>query len=431
MSKKFSLGLLILILTASCKKVDVTFGNEGTEGDPDVSYFDNYTVDLATYKIDSFVTSTDSIFAIGHHMDSAFGSITAGSYAEVNLPAENSVKDKNVSFDSLVVILKPNGNYYGDTLTPFKITIHQLQEKIENDDEANTYFYNPRKFKFDPIPFGQTTVLVRPKRGTAIRIRLSDAFGQDLLKKFNDDDDSIQLQDNFLRYFKGLYLGTDTSFSKALYYFAPDSAGLIMRLYYKLNGPISQSKYLDFSFNNAKQYSQITYDHTGTNLAAFTPFKKQLKKSNLTGNKAYLHSNMGSYIKVSFPTILNIKELYPYIKIMRAELVIKPDRSTHSYPYELPSSLTLYSTDNNNRLNVIAGFGGLYVDDLYGEKTQYTYDITEFVANLIDEGKFSESALMITPSSGGVSNSQLERLIIDDQTLVGKGIQLKLYVLGL
>ncbi|MGZ8525363.1 MAG: DUF4270 family protein [Chitinophagaceae bacterium] len=429
MSKKISLGLLFLILAASCTKVDVTFGNKGTEGDPDVSYFDNYAAELATYKIDSFITSTDSVFTIGHHTDSAFGSITAGSYAEVNLPTENPVKDKNVSFDSLVVILKPNGSYYGDTLTPFKLTIHRLLEKIENEDEANTDFYNPRKFQFDPAPFGQTMVMVRPKRGTAIKVRLSDAFGQDLLMKFKDDDDSIQLQENFLRYFKGLYLGTDSLFSKAMYYFVPDSAGLIMRLYYKLNGPVAQSKYFDFSFNNAKQYNQITYNHAGTNLAAFTPFKKQLKKSNLTGNKAYLHSNIGCYIKISFPTILNIKELYPYIKIMKAELVIKPDLSTHSYPYELPTSLNLYSTDENNNLNTIAGAGGLYVDELYGEKTQYTYDITGFITDLINEGRFSESALMLTPSSG-VSDSRLERLVIDDQTL-GKGIQLKLYVLGL
>jgi len=429
MSKKITIILLIFFLAASCTKVDVTFGNDDTEADPDVSYFDDYAVELATYKTDSFITSSHSVFTIGHHTDLAFGSITAGSYAEVNLPTENPVKDKNVSFDSLVVILKPNGNYYGDTLTPFKIDIHRLLQKIENEEQTNIDFYNPRGIQFDPVLLGQTTVIVRPKKGTSIKVRLSDSFGQDLLMKFKNNNDSIQLQDNFLRYFKGLYLGTDSLFSKAMYYFVSDSSEMIMRLHYKLNGTIVQEKYFDFAFSTTKQFNQVTYNHSGTNLAVFTPFKKQLKNSSLTGHKAYLHSNMGSYIKINFPTILNIKELHPYIKIIKAELVIKPAPGTNSYPYKLPSSLNLYSTDQNNGLNEIVQTGGLYIDNLFGEKTQYTYNITEYITALINGGRFSTSALMLAPSSG-VSDSQLERLVVNDQTL-GKGIQLKLYVLGL
>ena len=73
--------------------------------------------------------------------------------------------------------------------------------------------------------------------------------------------------------------------------------------------------------------------------------------------------------------------------------------------------------------------GDLYIDDLYGEKTQYTFDITSFITHLINEGRFSELALMLVPASG-ISDSKLERLVVNDQTL-SKGIQLKLYVLGL
>jgi Domain of unknown function (DUF4270) len=429
MSNKNILILFIVIVSASCTKVDVTFGNDDLTGDPDISYIEDYPVELATYKIDSFITSSHSVFTIGHHTDSSFGTITAGAYAEVNLPSENPVKNKNVSFDSLVVILKPNGNYYGDTLTPFKINIHRLLENIENEEQANTDFYNPRKFQFNPVPFGQTIVTVKPKRGSAIKVRLSDSFGQDLLMKFKNNNDSIQAQEIFSRYFKGLYLGTDTSFTKAMYYFVSDSTEMIMRLHYKLNGATIQEKYFDFSFNTAKQYNQIVYNHTGTNLGAFTPFKKQLKKSSATGNKAYLHSNMGSYIKISFPSILNIKELHPYIKIIKAELVIKPSADTYSYPYLLPSSLNLYSTDENNGLNSLVQSGGLYIDNLYGEKTQYTYDITDYITDIISQGRFSTDALMLTPSSE-VSDKLLERLIINDQTF-NKGVQLKLYVLGL
>lgn len=434
MSKQNILILLITLVSTSCTKIDITFGNEDLEGDPNVSYFDDYPVDIATYKIDSFITSSHSVFTIGHHIDSAFGIVTAGSYCEVSLPSENPLRDQTVTFDSIVVILKPSGNYYGDTLAPFKIKVYRLLEKIEN--EENTNFYNPRRFQFDPFPLGQTTVYVKPKKGTTIKIRLADSFGQDLLTQFKNNSGLIQGENVFLDYFSGLYLGPDTVFNKAMNSFVPDSAGMIMRLHYKLNGTIMQEKYFDFPFNSAKQYNQISYNHTGTNLAIFTPFKKQVKTSSVTGHKAYLHSNLGSYIKITFPTILNIKELHPYIKVIKAELVISPSPGTVHYPYSLPSSLNLYTTDENNVLNAILAdndgqelTGNLYVDALYGEQTHYTFDITDFITRVISEGNFSKSALMLTPSSV-ISDSQFERFVLNDQTL-SKGIQLKLYVLGL
>jgi len=434
MSKQNILIFCIALVLTSCTKIDVTFGNENQEGDPNLSYVDDYPVDIATYKIDSFITSSHSVFTIGHHIDPDFGSVTAGSYCEVSLPSENPVRDQTVTFDSLVVILKTNGNYYGDTLVPFKINVHRLDQKIEN--EENTNFYNPRRFQFDPVPLGQTTVYVKPKKGTTIKIRLADSFGKDLLTKFRNNNDVIQGQSVFLDYFKGLYIGPDTVFDKAMNSFVPDSTGMILRLHYKLNGTILQEKYFDLPFNSAKQYNQISYDHTGTNLAVFTPFKKQLKASSVTGHKAYLHSNVGSYIKISFPSILNIKELHPYVKVMKAELVISSSPGTAHYPYSLPSSLNLYTTDENNVLNAIladndgqALTGNLYVDALYGEQTHYTFDITDFITKVINEGSFSKSALMLTPASV-ISDSQFERLVLNDQTL-SKGIQLKLYVLGL
>jgi hypothetical protein len=141
-------------------------------------------------------------------------------------------------------------------------------------------------------------------------------------------------------------------------------------------------------------------------------------------------------IKIGFPSILNLKELYPYIKVIKAELVIKPSSGTYSYPNRLPSTLHLYSTDNNNGLNVLFRddqqqplTGNLQIDKLYGEQTQYTYNVTSFISNLIEEGPFSKNALLLT-SPAGISASGFQRLIVNDQTLA-KSIQLKLYILGL
>lgn len=423
---------------SSCIKVPLPLSdNTATADDPNISYFDNYEIELSTYKIDSFPTSGTSIFTVGYHRDSLFGTVNCSAYAQIDLPSTNPLKNNTVSYDSLVLMIRPNGDYYGDSLIPFRIKAHRLLEKIANDDESNNSYYNPRDFLYDPLSIGSYTSTVRPKRRSTINIRLSDILGKELLLKLKNDNTDIQDNNRFVNYFNGICLTSDTTITNAIYYFKPDSANTIMRLHYHLTGTFSEQKYLDFPFSTPKQFNHIEYNHSGTNLSAFTPYKKQLKNSHLTGNKAYLHTNTGSFIKIRFPSILRLKELSPYVKVMKAELVIAPSPATFKYPYWLPNTLNLYTTDESNTLKFqladnffqLPLTGNLHIDELYGDKTKYTYDITSYINSLIEEGPFSKSALMLVPSTTALS-SELQRLVINNQSLT-KSIQLKLYLLGL
>lgn len=157
----------------------------------------------------------------------------------------------------------------------------------------------------------------------------------------------------------------------------------------------------------------------------------------MTANKAFLHSNVGTLIKISFPSILTVKDLHPYVKILKAELVIKPQSDSYRYPYKLPQQLNLYTTnDNNDLIGILKDASGqdnltgnLVNDKLFPEKTQYTFDITQYINSLLAEGRFSKSALMLSPTVL-YSDLETQRLIVSDQT-IDKTIQLKLYVLGL
>ena len=434
-SAAYLIACMLIVTLVACTKAELPFEDNAIDDDPNITVYTDYAVTLSTYKIDSFETTGDSVFTIGHHIDPDFGTIHASSYTELVIPT-NELHDKNVVFDSLVLMLNPNGHYYGDTMAPFKMSVHRLLENIENEEGDNSSFSNLRRFSFDPVALGQTTVTIRPNAGKPLMVKLSAALGQDILTRFRNNDDTIQTQAMFNRYLKGLYLDADSASSNALYYFRSDSTGLV-RLHYTLRGAIPESKYLDFPFNSAKQLNSIRYRHTGTNLAAFVPDKSAVKTSDLTGNKSYLNSNMGTYIKLNFPTLLSLKETHPYIKVLKAELVIKPSTESYQYPYRLPGSLYMYITDDENQATSVlmdatgqqAQSGNLAIDHLYGQSTQYSFDITSFINTVISEGQFSKSALMIEPGSGFTDASN-DRLILDDQTL-NNNVQLKLYVLGL
>jgi hypothetical protein len=433
---KFAIACICFLFALSCVKVPLPFEDNSLSNDPNISLYENYQVSLSTYKTDSFVTSGHGIFTVGHHKDPVFGTINGSAFAGVLLPASNTVKNQDVSFDSLVLILRPTAVYYGDTLMPVKFSVHRVLEPIENEDNADANFFNPRQFTFENAALGETITNVRPLRGNKIVTRLSDVLGQDLLRKFRNDNDTIRKQGEFERYLNGIHIKADSGVSQTLYYFRLDS-GNILRLHYTLNGAIPQEKYLDFPVNTQRQCNSLRHHHNGTDLSAFAPYKEQLKPSKVTGNKAFLNSNMGSIVKISFPTLLGLKETYPYVRVLKAELVIKPPMPFHKYPYRLPEQLYLYTTDDGNMLKALITdesgqspqTGRLVIDDLYGEKTQYSFDITAFINELINEGRFSKLALMLV-SPAGFSDTRPERLLLNDAE-TKKSVQLKLYVLGL
>ncbi|MEI9934217.1 MAG: DUF4270 family protein [Ferruginibacter sp.] len=423
--------------------MNVPFGSPAQNSDPNVSYFDTYQVSLQTLQIDSFITSGKQVFTLGYHNDPICGTIHAGSYAQLNLPAINTLLNQNVSFDSLQIILKPQGSYYGDTTKTIHLKVYQLTQLIQNgisnsNPTAGDIYYNSASFEFNPVALGERTTIVYPKRGDSITVRISDALGQDLLNKFQTGATQVSTQDLFTNYFNGIYIDVDSTSTNTLYNFSSFTNSVVMRLYYKLNGNTSIQQHLDFTYNTAKQFNHVNYNHTGTPLAAFTPFQEnQLISSTQTGNKAFLSSSTGYFIKIGFPDIINLKALYPYVKVVSAQLIIPPSSGTYNYPYILPPTLYLFQTDIYNDVsNPVVGVdgslqnGNLFIDNMYGQSTQYTYDVTNFITTLLAQGSNPNGLSLLLAPSNALGDQSLSRLIINDQNSI-KGIRLKLYVLGL
>jgi hypothetical protein len=436
--------LLSCSLFVSCDKVNVNFGNTSqNSGNPNVTYYQNYKASLQTLQVDSFLTSGQQTFTIGYYRDPVFGTIHATSYAQLQLPVNPILNAINLSYDSLEVILRPKGSYYGDTTSKFYIRLYQLTEPIQNSILANTAFYNTRSFAHSStlLNFNPTQYLIdSPAVATNKSIRISDALGQDLLNKFIAGSREISTQLDFENYFEGFYFDVDTSINHTnlINTFNAGTDSVIMRLHYSQHGLYTVAKFIDFPFIASTQFSHIDYNRSGTAIPAFpsTINNRALLNSSVTGNKAYINSSTGAYIKVSFPDILNLKNLHPFIKVLSAELVVPPAPGTYYYPYKLPPAIILYETDVNNNIislavnsNGASQNGNLLIDYLNGQSTEYTYDITGFITTLLNQGVSSTSALILSPNTS-LGDQTLTRLVVNDQNSTD-GIQLKLYVLGI
>ena len=424
---------VLLIVIQACQKIDVDYGEPDYTNDPNVTYYDNYKSETATYIVDSFSTSNLQLFTVGYHNDSYTGVTTAASYAELQLPGENPVANASVVFDSLQLILVPKGTFYGDSTSPLTLNVFRLAENIRS--KTTTIFYNTSSFALaDKI--GSKTINLANKTGSAISVRLSDALGQELLEKFVTSSIEISDSSNFYQYFKGICIAADSTVTNTVTSFGSNAEQVLMRLTYHEKGLYATYKNIDFGFTSGRQLSHIQMRTTSADLASVIPGRSQLLSSAVTGGNSYMHNSMGAYIKINFPTLLTLKEKHPYMRVLKALMIIKPKSETWAFPYRLPPAITLYSTDQTN--TPVAVFttndgtnsslltGDLVIDQLYGKNTYYSYDITGFINSKIAEGQFSQSALLVTAASGGFGNG-FDRLIIQGEN----SVQLKLYVLGL
>ena len=366
----------------------------------------------------------------GSYVDNSFGKITASSFVELSPPALTTLDTKSV-YDSLVLILRPNKTYYGDTSLSSQLFVYQLTNPI-NFPLYQTQFYNNTNFPVDPTPLGTSTTLIYPNITDSVFIRLSDTKGNELFNLYNSGDYTIQNTTSFINYFKGLKITPAASGMHAIYGF---NDTVTMRLYYHINGLFTTPKMLDFKYYNGdnKQFNQVLSNRSGTSLAAFGGSDQEISSAN-TNNSSYLQYITGFIPKIQFPTIRSLLLRPDYLKIVRAELIVTPVNQSYTGSTPLPPKLYAYTTDQLNNLGsplvstTSSGYqtGNLVIDPLYNSNTTYVYDVTSYLQQQIAINYANQNGLLLIPPSPA-SITTFNRLVIGDKKNSGGALQLKVY----
>lgn len=441
--QKASLLLIgLVVLVVSCKKAVVNYGQQALTDDPNIIYMDTMSVELSTLQRDSFPTAGDNLFKVGVHEDSIFGKYRSTAYMQVGIPVVNSIAGlNNCVFDSIVFVTKYSGATYGDTTEAFTLNVNRLNQPIKPD--ITPVGFNVDSLSYDATPLG-TKILTntRAYQGSQVTVRLPDAFGSQLMGMLTRQSDTTSNTDKFTSFFNGLAITGKGTNNQSVYTFQNigTNAGTVMRLYFTVNGVTPVHASMDFPMGPlAYQFNGYKYDKSGTLLNVFTPNKWQSIPSSQTGNRVYLHGNSGLYPVLNIPSLFSLKELHPFIKVVKAELEIYPSLQNYgpNNYYYLPPSLGLRTVNVEtktigNWVNVVGSSpaiiqtGDLIVDNLNHIETKYTYDITLYVNSILDGGIFSQVPLALIPLNGDIEN----RLILND-AVGNKSVKLKLYVLGL
>lgn len=434
---KLRICVCIVLLTAifpACTKPDITFG----AGYLDNSFTNIVSVDTATpvistVYVDSFASSGTGKAVIGKYTDPVFGTVTAQSYFSVGPPSFSNIYSKSI-YDSLELIIKPNKSYYGDTTQLLQINVNQLTQNIAFAENKSS-LYNTNSFPVQQTVLGSLSTHVRPTVTDTIAIKLSDAVGADLLNKLRNADPNITTSDKFIEYFKGVRISAGSTS-----YMLGFADSIIMRLHYRDPGVVMQSKTIDFTLSNKSlQFNEIHIDRASTILSGIGPNNTEMP-SEATNNNSFLQSATGTVIKVRFPYLRNFLQINQFVKVVRAQLVVKPTNNSFNGFYPLPPQIRLSQTTQFNDFGAditttntsgtsVTEYGDLFIDNLYGATTGYTYDITNYIVNQMSISENNENALLLSPPTPAYG-ADFNRMIVGNKEKTTPGVQLKLYYIS-
>jgi hypothetical protein len=319
---------LLLILGAlfffSCKdSSEILLDTEETDK-IHTSLLDTFSISSSTVLLDSFVTiprnSGEDYMVFGSLQHPNLGLVEATSIVEVGRASVSLPADaKYFSFELLLDL------QYKPTTVPskFNIFVYSLSEPIDTTGVDSSYY----KFN-SPEPAHGSQINVQteidPTDTGLVHVKLDDQLGQlffDSLKL----DSEFKNQLYFHNFFHGIKIKGDNSGSAIL-----GAARITSALQVTYTNPADSTvKTVLFPLSSPYHYNLF----------------KEPGRTSLTSyaDKTFVQSGTGVLTKVSFPSVKNLKSLYPQIAINKAELIIEPETNLLTPP----SSLFLLRSSQN------------------------------------------------------------------------------------
>jgi hypothetical protein len=438
--KPFHCVLFILaVVFTGCEKANIQFGQEYIDnGYSNIVLVDSISPAISTIFKDSVPSSQTGVVMVGFTADPSFGKTTAASFVQL-APGTSTLPDlaSNATYDSISLLTKCNGSYYGDTLSFVNMKAEQVGADILIP-EAQFGFYNTSSFPTAGL-LGTRSVQIRPAFQDSGNIRLPDALGKQFLEMLRRKSDTLKNEAAFLKFFKGVKIsGT----GNVIYGFR-DS--VVMRLYYHELGINYVNKFFDFKLVNRNlQFNNILTDRSGTPVdPAYLNHNNPEVFSSQSGmkNAGYSQPLTGIYLKVSFPTLRQILQRPDFIKIVKAELIVKPVALNYGGNYPLPPNMNAAQTDGLNEpgspliiqvgATAVPQTGNLNIDNLNPNNTGYSYDVTTYLQSQINVSGNNQNGLILIPPAAS-RYATLNRLVIGDSRhpVAESRIQLKLYYIS-
>lgn len=404
-----NLGFIAAFLTAlyafaGCNEATI-LGKDLIPGSEKVNVKDTTINNLITHNIDgvdsSVRTGQGNYWGVLGSItdDIIFGKSHAFLYTQVGLSqAEFTFAGTGQTLDSVVLYIGCDTIWYGNN-SPLRMKVYRMNEPNFKID--SNYIYNrPLSYNSAEMLADQDVYPVYPrdslyiygtKYAPAIRIKLSAAFGNELLAQRADG--AFKTDSAFREFFKGLAIIPDTTNGRTMLYPNLNSGDTRIAVYYKNSTDDSLVASFPFQQYASAHANYYTHNYTNAEVAKYINTGKAVGDSVI-----YLQEAPGLYNTISIPGLENFNKAI----INKAELVIteissgaggkddvftEPDRLS-LYRYVTHDSLTTLLDYGNPANPDLAFFGGnrTVISDFGSIKVvQYKFNIARHLQFMIDK----------------------------------------------
>lgn len=393
---------------------------------------DSFSIQMATFLTDSLSTHNTDRLLIGHHQNTATGSLTASSFFKLNLDQSTpDIPQDNVIFDSMVLVLNYDDYYFYDTSRLMQISVFQLAEELLLDEESGA-LYNTSIVEISDLPIASKSFYPRPRGESSLEIKLPDNLGLEFFNLFLEEDEAVESNSKFQDYFKGLAILPNTANNSAIIGFSRSSQ---IRLYYSnLEELPKEQGVKTFSVEENENgvflfFNQIKSNTSNTPFSLLEEDQTEID-ADLTLDQSYIQAGAGWSVKISIPYIRNLLQVDESFILANATLVIRPVIERYDEQFELPPTLSVLWMDKNDDI-----FGQnnepalLELDTEFGRDVKYNVDIKAFVDNQLASTENETNSLLVTLSTPAL-NSAVNQIIIGNANHKQK-MELKLQLIDL
>lgn len=408
--------LSIVCLMDSCHNDD--FGIGGYLMDPRMQVFmvDTPTVKIYNIAMDSVITSNKGVAFAGRYNDLQIGNFTARTFVEFQ-KTQDTETDQGAMFDSVTLVLKPTGNYYGDTLKPVSFNVNELTMPIEMREDG--YMYST-----STMPEGSTGELLADSvfninvgAKEPIEIKLPDRLGMMLFDGILNQEPYMDDNENFVEAFPGISI-TAGNEGNCVYGFGVNDTSCMIRIYYHVSSTFRTDKQMTFKPNASKQFNSLQ----NVKLSGLPSASENDPTPSVeTYRKGFVMSGTPLSVRIEFPYLNNFLNLSEALKIKQAILIVRPVYDTYD-TVPLPAELNLYEhvpISNGLATNQpLTSKSGNTEQTLTGNLSMhypnYEFDITDFITGQLGKAGYDKRDLrLVLPESLG--NTSLQRLVFGDQ----------------
>lgn len=401
-------SLLLLIGFVSCKKQPQQIGEslQPNSSNIQVAFSGNQDIVAEVQRVDSISTKSASLSLVGDLNDPHFGNSNISFYTQIGLTSNSLQWEDGATTDSIVMQVLYSG-YYGDTLTPLTLKIHEVTQDMAGDSAiyySNTSYEVGEEwanYTFTPRPKTKTFINGADTIGyNILQIPVNVALGDKLMQS------DFASNTDFMNYFKGLRFSCEPAAGTgSICYFNLLNTKSYLRIYYHND---YDTTFCDFNISDKYiRFNHFEHDYS----VAQAP----IIFNDTATEYLYAQSTAGVRTRLVFPNLAQwAKELNTNVLVNEAKLILTGANDlingvvNDTAIFKQPAQLVVVKANEDGSYGILSDqlVGTNYFGGYYDSKTnQVWFRISEYVQDLILAGPDAENYGLYIYTYAGAYNA--------------------------